>query len=94
MVGIVITVAFFTWLAWKAGAVVLSGALRVMAWILVVAVVLSVVLGLSPVPGAVLEGIVVFGLAGHAVFRVRRGHWRSPTLQRFADLLQERSAHN
>lgn len=94
MVGIVITAAFFTWLAWKAGAVVLSVMLRMMAWILVLAVVVSVVTGMQPAPGAVLEGIAGFWLAGHVLFRIRRGYWRSPTLRRAVDFLQERSAPN
>ena len=94
MVGVVIAVAFFTWLAWKAGTVVLSASLRMMAWVFILAAVLTVLLGLGTVPGVVPMTIAVFWLGGHTLFRIRRRYWRSPTLERVAAALPERKAHS
>jgi hypothetical protein len=89
-----ITVAFLVWLGWKAGLPLLSALLRMAAWVLIIAVVLSVFLGLEPATASVAVCIAGFWLTGQAVFRVRRGYWRSPTLQRAADGLRGRKAEN
>lgn len=93
MVGVLITVAFLVWLGWKAGVVVLSASLRMMAWVFVLAAVLTVLLGMGTVPGVVPMTIAVFWFTGQGLFRLRRGYWRSHNLERLAALLQERKAH-
>ncbi len=92
MVGTLVVVGFFGWLAWKAGLVVLSALLRVMAWFMIVVIVVNVIAGLEPVPGPMVAVIGGLWLAGHAIFRVRRGYWRSAVLRRVGEINQAHKA--
>jgi hypothetical protein len=92
MVGTLVVVGFFGWLAWKADLVVLSALLRVMAWFMVVVIVVNVIAGLDPVPGPMVAVIGGLWLVGHAIFRVRRGYWRSAVLCRLSDINEAHKA--
>lgn len=91
MIGTVIVIAFFTWLGWKVGVALLSFLLRGLAFILVLASVVSVLGHVQPVPANVLVAIVGFWLVGHMLFRVRFGWWNSRLLTRMAAAWETRA---
>ena len=63
-------------LLWAVGSVVL----RALAWLLVAAMVVSLIAGI-PVPTGVVVGTVVCWAGGHAIHRLRHGYWASYILE-------------
>ncbi len=92
MVDALMVGGFFGWLAWKVGLVGTAVLLWVLAWFALLLVVLHVTAGLEPVPELAPAVIAGVWLAGHALFRARRGYWRSPMLRGVAQFFQARQA--